>query len=499
MNNLKKSIALLRNSGALTPGVGWWKYHSRQAAAALLLVFGLSIAALPVVQAAVPLPPERQLQQNLPPAALGMQLGPLLPKLLGLNGPATYLILIQNNDELRATGGFISAFGLLTLENARITELDFVDSYVLFREDLPYPPAPPPMQRYMAIPLLTLRDANWSPDLPTSAQLLQTLYRRETGRQVDGIVTLDLRAVELFLSALEPLYIEGSDEPIVGATVIEQIKQLYSVPASLDADIETAGLGPWWMARKEFIPALARSARTRVESGTIDLFKLLAAVQTATSERALQLWLDDPVAQAQIAQLGWDGGLHPAGDADFLALVDTNMGYNKVDAVIQRSLAYEVAWPAGDQTPAQATVTITYTHPLSVTDELCEATPRYGTDYDDMTERCYFNFVRLYAPGGSKLIEMDGVVPDSVKSQRGEAKTQLFSGYFTMQPGEIHVVTVTYTLPARLQPEEYWLVLQRQSGTRPLPVTLTVAGEAGFTEVVAGRLVWPSERSAAPE
>lgn len=449
------------------------------------------MAPLRVAQAADPQPPESQLQQNLPPAALGMQLGPLLPKLIGMNGPATYLILVQNNDELRATGGFISAFGLVTLENARITELDFVDSYALFRKDLSYPPAPPPMQRYMAIPLLTVRDANWSPDLPTSAQLVQTLYRRETGRQVDGIVTLDLRAVELLIGALEPLQIEGTGEQVTGPTVIQQIKQLYSVPASLDANIETAGLGSWWRVRKEFIPALARSARARLESGNIDLFKLLAAIQTATGERALQLWLDDPAAQAQIAELGWDGGLHPASDADYLALVDTNMGYNKVDAVIQRSLAYTVTWPAGGGSPAQATVRITYTHPLSVTDELCEATPRYGVDYEDMTERCYFNYVRLYTPGGSKLVEMEGVAPDSIKSQRGEARTQLFSGYFTMQPGETHVVTVTYTLPDRLKPDEYRLVIQRQSGTRPLPVTLTVASEQWSTELVAGRLIWP--------
>jgi hypothetical protein len=460
-------------------------------------LFGLIAVTLRVVKAAALQPLGSGLQQNVPPAALGLQLGPLLPKLIGLNGPVTYLILVQNNDELRATGGFISAFGLLTLENARITELEFIDSYALFREDLPYPPAPPPMQRYMAIQLLTVRDANWSPDLPTSAQLLQTLYRRETGRQVDGIITLDLRAVELLFGALEPLQIEGVDDLIMGSTVVQQIKQLYSVPASLEADIETAGLGPWWMARKEFIPALARSARARLESGDIDLFKLLAAVQTATSERSLQLWLDDPLAQTQIAELGWDGGLHPPSDADYLALVDTNMGYNKVDAVMQRSLAYAVTWPDGPDSPALATATITYTHPLSVTDDVCEATPRYGVDYDDMTERCYFNFVRLYTPNGSRLMEMSGVAPDSVRSQRGEARTQLFSGYFTMRPGETHIVTVTYALPERIKAEGYQLVIQRQSGTRPLPVTLSIAGEQWSTRLVEGRLVWPSERLAA--
>lgn len=498
MNCTKKILCALRRCDESKPVDGLWFRQCWRVASAILLLACIA-ATVRVAQAADRHPPERWLQQNLPPAALGIQLGPLLPKLIGLNGSATYLILVQNNDELRATGGFISAFGLLTLENARITELEFVDSYRLFNADLPYPPAPPPMQRYMDIPLLTLRDANWSPDLPTSAQLLQTLYRRETGRLVDGIVTLDLRAVELLVGALEPLEIEDAGEPITGATVIEQIKQLYTVPPSLDADIETAGLGAWWGARKEFIPLLARSARERVESGNVDFFKLLAAVQTATSERAIQLWLDDPAAQAQLVELGWDGGLHPANGADFLALVDTNMGYNKVDAVVERALDYTVTWPDGAGQPAQATVTITYTHPLSVTDEVCEATPRYGAAYEDMVERCYFNFVRLYTPGGSQLVEMAGVEPDSVKSQRGEARTQLFSGYFTMQPGETHTVTLTYTLPAQLTQTGYQLVVQRQSGTRPLPLTLTVAGEQWSTELVEGRLVWSSRPVSARE
>ena len=430
------------------------------------------------------------IEQPISPAALGMRLGPLLPDLIGMNGPVTYLILVQNNDELRATGGFISAVGTLTLENARIAELDFVDSYAFFSRDLAYPPAPPPMQRYMDIPLLLLRDANWSPDLPTTARLVQALHHRETGLAIDGIITIDLRAVELIISALEPLQIEGAEETITGATVVEQIKELYSVPASLDADIETAGLGAWWRARKEFIPVLAQGARSRLESGDVDLFKLITAAQTALSERAIQLWLAQPAAQAEMAELGWDGGLHPEPGADFLALVDTNMGYNKVDAVIERQLDYAVSWPDGVVRPAQATVTVTYTHPLSVTDELCEPTPRYGVSYEDMTMRCYFDYVRIYAPAGSKLVEMTGVEPDSVKTQRGEGKAQLFAGYFTLQPGAEHVVTVRYTLPPELTPRNYALVVQRQSGSGPLPLSITVDGENWSGVLVEGRLRW---------
>ncbi len=427
--------------------------------------------------------------QQLPPAALS-SLGPLLPQLLGMNGPATYLIVVQNNDELRPTGGFISAVGTLTLEQGRIAALDFVDSYDFYNAALAYPPAPLPMQRYMNIPILLLRDANWSADLPTTAKLIRSMYRQHTGQDIDGIITVDLHAVALIIGALEPLEIPETGEPITGATVIQQIKEMYSIPPSIDANIAEAGLGAWWRRRKEFIPALANVIRQRIESGNVELFKLLAAGQTALGERAVQVWLADPVARAEMASLGWDGGLQPLDGGDYLALVDMNMGYNKADAVVDRALDYEVTWPSGEAEPAVATATITYTHTLDVADEVCEPTPRYGSDYDDMTERCYFNYVRLYTPAGSQLIRMTGVSSSSISSQRGEMKTQVFGGYFMLRPGEQQVVRIQYSLPAAIRAEDYQVRVQRQSGTRPLPLTITVAEEATSTTLSLGRWEW---------
>lgn len=430
-----------------------------------------------------------QAQPLLPLLTAGLQSAPSLPHLLGFNNPATYLVLVQNNDELRATGGFISAIGTLHLENADIAGLEFADSYAYMRPDLQYPPAPAPMQRYMNIPLLLVRDANWSPDLPTSAQLIKAMFTHDTGATVQGIVTVDLRAVELLIGGLGPLQIEGADEPISGANVVEQVKQFWTAPTDAGGTIETVGLGAWWGQRKDFIPLLANSALQRLQSGEVNLIALLQATLQALDERAIQVWVDEPAVAAPLAELGWDGGLHPADHGDFLALVDTNMGYNKVDAVLERALHYTVAWPQAGQ-PALATLTITYTHPLNATDDICTPTPRYGVTYEDLTQRCYFNYLRLYTPLGSELVHMTGVQPDSVLSQRGEGNTQLFAGYFILQPGQQGVVTVQYTLPADLTPANYTLLVQRQSGLRPLPLQLEIDSQTTTTILAEGRFTW---------
>ncbi|GIV71671.1 MAG: hypothetical protein KatS3mg049_0227 [Caldilinea sp.] len=447
--------------------------------------------------------PQRGVAQQSPLDLLTLpdlvrQLGPELPRLLGMDQPRTYLVLVQNNHELRATGGFIAAVGRVTLEQGKITELEFSDSYAIFRQGVRYPPPPAPMERYMNIPMLVMRDANWSPDFPTSARMAQALYKSDTGIHVDGILTVDLNAVKRIFSALGQIEIEGFDEPITGENVEAQIVQLWERPAESQVSVGEAqgqDFREWWSKRKDFIPRLAAAVLDRLESGQVNVLRLAPAVLQALNERFIQIWLENPNAAAVLHARGWDGALRPAQDSDFLAVIDTNMGYNKADAAIQRSLEYRVEWPDEADQPAQATLIITYTHTVDGEDPGCDLTPRYGDSYADLIERCYFDYVRVYVPRGSELIEATGVEPDSVETHRGERRTQVFTGYFILPPGEQHTVTFTYTLPPALTPETYRLVLQRQSGTQPLPITVTV-GDAVRSATVSGALwEWPAGES----
>jgi len=433
------------------------------------------------------IPPQLPLPPTLRPL-LGIL--PHMSDLLGMNEPRTYLVLIQNNHEVRATGGFISALGRVTVENGTIAALDFQDSTRIMRDDVEYPWAPAPMRRYMGIELMLLRDANWSPDFPTTAQIVRSFYAQHNGIHVDGVVSIDLRAVELMVDALGPLTLEGLDEPLTGDSIIEQIQQFWAVPLETGETIESVGLGRWWGQRKDFMPTIADAVLERVESGDVDYARLAQAALMALDERAIQVWINELDVQEPFAALGWDGALRAAPGRDFLALVDSNLGYNKVDAVIERALEYRVEWPDSPEQPAQATATVTYSHPIELPDHRCDITPRYGTTYDDMTERCYFNYVRLYVPASSELIAIEGVDPDSITNRRGERKTRQFAGYFVLRPGEETTVTFTYRLPPTLTPDNYALSVQRQSGTLPLPFTANIDGAAIDTLVRGGRFEW---------
>ena len=430
-------------------------------------------------------------------AEVAAQLGPELPALLGMDGPKHYLVLVQNNHELRATGGFIAAIGKITLDQGKLVELDFVDSYDIYRNDGVYPPAPTAMQQYMNIPLMLMRDANWSPDLPTAAKVARALYKSDTGVEIDGIVTVDLNAVKTIFGALGEVPVPGFDEPLTGDNIEAQVVRLWERPAEGDTAVGGAtpeDLGAWWEQRKAFIPALTQAALAHVQNGGANYLDLAGALHQALADRSVQVWLDNAAAEDVIHAAGWDGALRPEEGKDFLAVIDSNMGYNKADAAIERALDYRVAWPDGGDAPAQATLTLTYTHPIDADDPGCDLTPRYGNSYADLIARCYFDYIRVYVPVGSKLIEATGVLTDSVSMQRGEQRMQIFTGYFILPPRNTNVVTFTYTLPPALTPDAYALVVQRQSGTNPLPVTLDIGGERLAAMLDGAVLTWPLPR-----
>ncbi len=433
--------------------------------------------------------PVAQAQEVLPLAAQLLPLGPSLPQLMGLEGPATYLLLVQNNHELRGTGGFISAVGRVVVERGRLVELTIVDSYAVDNLQVPHPPAPPPLQRYMQATILALRDANWSPDLPTSARTVQALYRQDQGIQVDGMVTVDLRAVELLLDGLGGVRLAGVEEPVTGENVVDILTELWGDPRQAQEQGQT--FNEWWRQRKAFIPALAQALLAKLRDREVDPWRLYRAARQALDERAIQIWVEEPAVQSALEALGWDGGLQPQEGADYLALVDSNVGFNKVDAVMERRLSYRVEWPDDDPDGrALATATITYRHTLPVPGHTCLHTARYGGEYREMMRRCYFDYVRLYVPRGSELLSAQGVEPDSVASYPGEKRTQVLAGFFVLEPGQTHTVVFTYRLPPTVRPESYRLVVQRQAGSGPLPVTWSLDGVQHQALLSGNLLIW---------
>jgi len=430
-----------------------------------------------------------RLDRYLPLLQAALDGGRVLPDLLGASGRRSYLVLAQNNDELRGSGGFISAAGRLTLENGEIAELVFEDAYAVDDFGRPYPDPPPPLLRYMGTDLWVFRDANWSPDHPTSAQKALELYRISRELQADGVLSVDQHTLQALAAAMAPLEVEGWPEPVTGENVISLIRLAWAPD-----EVESSGRfdARWWGQRKRFINDLVGAMRARLETAPeqVDWLALARAVLKVLDERHLQIWLADSSSAAArlLGYQGWDGALRRA-TSDYLLVVDSNLGYNKANAIIQENLDYRVLVSADRR--AQATLTVRHVNPADG-EENCDHRPRYGADYTDLINRCYWDYLRVYVPAGSQLaaatahpIAADLLITRQRQSGLAEVLPEEHGkavyGTFSVVPcGQETITRFVYQLPqATLARGDggwwYRLLAQKQAGASAVPLRVTLA------------------------
>lgn len=409
-----------------------------------------------------------RLERLLPLALAGVDVSLAAPGLLGMAGPRTYLILAQNSHELRATGGFISGVGIVRFDHGRIAELKLTDSYAVDNFEQPHPAPPLPLSVQMGADILLLRDSNWSPDFPDSSQVARALYAQDQGLATDGALAVDLDAVRLLVAALEPLQVPGVSEPVTGANAIDWMKRAWQSPTAAEGTVQQVESSDWWDRRKDFMAELVGAAMAKGQSGSdLNLSALAQSLWQMLDERHLQIAVDDPVLAEMLAERGWDGGLRPPKRGDFLAVVDSNVGFNKANAAVQPQIAYAVAPADGGLI---ATLTLTYTHTAQDGEQVCDRTPRYGDSYDELARRCYWDYLRVYAPGGSELLAAGGLRQSITED--GERGTTIFAGDFVLRPGAQQVVTLRYRLPADLPVAPYQLFVRKQAGTAAIPLAV---------------------------
>ncbi len=402
---------------------------------------------------------------------MAVEMADVFPAAIGNERPRTYLLIAQNSDELRATGGFLSAAGTVTLDRGWVMQFSLQDSYAGDDLTVPHPAPPEPLLRYMDIGVLLLRDVNWWPDFPTSAAMAMQVWESDGNQQVDGVIALDLEGMRLLLEGLGPVKVAGEEQPIDAGELTQILRQKWGiVPEGVEE------MGAWFLQRKDFWPLLAGGVLAKLQGdlGTDNLPRLARALKSAIDSKHLQVYANDPSLQSLITRLGADGSVRPT-PGDYLMIVDSNVGFNKVNPNIGQSIEYAVN--LADAEHVQAGLTIRYTNNATIRLPECVYGPAYGLTYDDMLQRCYWDYVRVYAPAGSiALLTRDS--PDVEVSREGDKRT--FASYFVLAPGESYSLHLDYLLPqgavqAIGQTYRYTLLVQKQGGTAGHALRLSLA------------------------
>jgi len=406
----------------------------------------------------------------------------VLPGLLGADSPQTYLVLAQNSDEMRATGGFITAIGLLGLEKGKVTRFEIGDSYKADDLNKDYPVPPEPIQRFMLADIWLPRDANWSPDFPTSARQVQNLYQISTNLNTNGVIAFDQTAVSHLLAVFGQVIVPGFAEPVNAGNVQDYMHETWA------PEPDQGFSQQWWLNRKNFIPELGKLLLQKILSARDKTVLLNLANSSLDDLRSghILVYFSDPQAQKALSQMSLDNSINPV-PGDFLELVDSNIGFNKTDPVVNRSIAYKVNLTVPAQPEAE--VSVHYQHTISQVVP-CVHQAAYSQTYKGMQARCYWDYWRVLTRAtqitGSKVASvpasqlLDKQAWDgTLDVNPGEGNTQAIGGLMVLPTNQTGDIVLDYKLQpgvVRVKQNElvYTLHLQKQPGLVKLPVVIEV-------------------------
>lgn len=402
---------------------------------------------------------------------------PLLSVFLPIAGyptPTDYLVVLQNQDEIRATGGFLGTWGILSLDGGDLKEFSFNDVYTL---DNPVsatwkevPPAP--LSQRLGVPAWFFRDANWSPDFPTSAARMSDFYVRETklgtGKDVkppDGVIAVNPPLFKGLLRMTGPITVDD-------VTFTED--NFFDV---LEFEVEQRFLeqGIPHDQRKQILLKLGDALMQKIMSLPASQWPdLLDLLTNALDHKQMQIFARDPSLLAQLDAFHWTGRTKPT-SGDFVWVIDSNLAALKTDGIMTKRVRYEL--DATDPAHPVATVTLRYSNDG----------PRIGTDFRYTR---YRDYVRVYVPEGAELISSSGamkddryrtggrMVPGPVDVYRELGKT-VFGAFWSIEPKTTQELTFRYRLPPSAlvsgvngAGDGYHLDIPKQSGNDDASLTL---------------------------
>jgi hypothetical protein len=136
------------------------------------------------------------------------------PYLLGVDTPRTYLLIFQNDSELRPTGGFLSAYSIVQINKGKFKPVSSSDIYILDAKYTPQIAAPDIFRQYLggiyaANNKFRLRDMNWSPDFRTSMETFVPEAKKAGLTGYDGIITVDTKVLKNLLDVIGTVGVFG--------------------------------------------------------------------------------------------------------------------------------------------------------------------------------------------------------------------------------------------------------------------------------------------------
>jgi len=370
-----------------------------------------------------------------------------------------FLILLQNNMELRPGGGFLGQYAIIKIKDGNVTENYFEDANLLDQRITAKIPAPYPFKRMMSIKKWKFRDSNFSPDFPTNAEKAKYFYRLSgKSNQFDGVIAVNADTFNRVFELIGSLAIPGYGVTLNSENATLKLEEIVEKKYILNENIDTQN-------RKAIMKTLTNLIIEKL-SGVENIPKISKFVLEELRNKDVMLNFEDENFQKMVERVHWGGKVSESWEGDYLMLVDSNMGALKSNYYVKRDIEYNV-----DLTREKpiAELNVFYRH---------EAT------YGDWRTSDYHSYFRVYTPEGSNLLERKMVSYPLTETDFG--KTYFGFLLHVLINGKTDV-KIKYELPEKVRESNYKLLIQKQSGIGDVPVKINVKtndGEFSYEDIL---------------
>ncbi len=375
-----------------------------------------------------------------------------LQSILGYPNQKRYLLIFQNSGELRATGGFMTAYGYVTVDRGKLGSVKAQNMYLLDAQVTYRPPASTVIATYLPVYYWHLRDANTSPNVPTTVGYIKKFYRSIPNvPHINGVIFIDTWFVDRLIGDVGGITVPTPKGPVT----------LNEKDANMKMEYMAEGQGLPNAVRKKFIGTMMKALFHDVlHSHGLELARVLKTVNQSLNRKFILLNFNNPKAEKMVRQYNWGGIMDRSVRGDYLSVVDENLLGHKDNYVMSYHIRTHIRRVQGRW---QETATISYRDPA--VDNGWLFVP-------------YRSWVRFYVPLGSTLIAIRGVdgIPPETYNNTVVNKT-VFGGHVDLparnsktDPVATHTVSVTYWLPAGVDPQD--LTVQVQPGVNHQTLTV---------------------------
>jgi hypothetical protein len=257
----------------------------------------------------------------------------ILPAMLGQNGPKRYFIGLQNEAEMRGTGGLPGAFAIVVADHGTIRFTHFESDAALLpaRSGQLIPTGLNFGSDYndaygRSAPTSFIVNSNLSPNFPYAGQIWAAMWEKTSGEHVDGAIALDPEVLAAFLTVTGPVVLPN--EAIISSANVISLTERDQY-ALFDNNIQ----------RKEFVVSILKAVSTKLttqRSGATLLARLMSA---AAKDQRLLAWSSDPAIEAALMQTSYAGAI-PATASTFAGPVLNNVAAGKLDFYLLRAMNY---------------------------------------------------------------------------------------------------------------------------------------------------------------